>query len=91
MTKGLHLIPINFSTPHLKTVSKNLLIFHGETVVVVSCRFSMNISFKMSVLCFVVIIIVIKKRQWCLECILKFEGFAKTIGFLLCRDLHVER
>ena len=27
-------------------------------------------------------------RQWCLECILKFEGFAKTKGFLLCRDLH---
>ena len=34
---------------------------------------------------FVVITI---KRQWCLECILKFEGFAKTKGFLLRRDLH---
>ena len=32
--------------------------------------------------------IAIKKRQWCLECILKFEGFAKTKGFLLCSDLH---
>ena len=31
--------------------------------------------------------IAIKKRQWCLECILKFEGFAKTIDFLLCSDL----
>ena len=29
------------------------------------------------------------KRQWCLECILKFEGFAKTIDFLLCSDLHI--
>ena len=29
----------------------------------------------------------LKKRQWCLECILKFEGFAKTKGFLLCSDL----
>ena len=28
------------------------------------------------------------KRQWCLECILKFEGFAKTIDFLLQSDLH---
>ena len=27
------------------------------------------------------------KRQWCLECILKFEGFAKTKGFLLRSDL----
>ena len=27
------------------------------------------------------------KRQWCLECILKFEGFAKTIDFLLRSDL----
>ena len=32
--------------------------------------------------------IAIKKRQWCLECILKFEGFAKTIDFLLCSDLQ---
>ena len=31
--------------------------------------------------------IAIKKRQWCLECILKFEGFAKTKDFLLCSDL----
>ena len=28
------------------------------------------------------------KRQWCLECILKIEGFAKTIDFLLRSDLH---
>ena len=27
------------------------------------------------------------KRQWCRECILKFEGFAKTKGFLLRSDL----
>ena len=27
------------------------------------------------------------KRQWCLECILKIEGFAKTIDFLLRSDL----
>ena len=85
MTKGLHLIPIDFSTPHLKTVSKNFSIFHGEQVMVVCCRFTTNINFKMSVLCFV--IIAIKKRQWCLECILKLEYFAETTLFLLCRDL----
>ena len=28
------------------------------------------------------------KRQWCLECILWIEGFAKTKGFLLCSDLQ---
>ena len=28
------------------------------------------------------------KRQWCLRCILKFEGFAKTKDFLLRSDLH---
>ena len=27
------------------------------------------------------------KRQWCLECILKLEDLAKTIDFLLRRDL----
>ena len=27
------------------------------------------------------------KRQWCRECILKFEGFAKTKDFLLRSDL----
>ena len=32
--------------------------------------FALNIIFKMSALCFVVIAI---KRPWCLECILKFE------------------
>ena len=43
-------------------------------------------NFKMSDFsCLVVIAI---KRQWCLECILKLEGFAKTIGFLLRRDLQ---
>ena len=26
-------------------------------------------------------------RQWCLECILNFEGSAKTIDFMLHRDL----
>ena len=50
-------------------------------------RFTMNISLKMSDLtCFVFIAI---KRQWSLKCILKLEGFAKTIGFLLCRDLQM--
>ena len=29
-------------------------------------------------------------RQLCLECILNFEGFAKTEGFLLRRDLHLK-
>ena len=29
------------------------------------------------------------KRQWCLRCILKFEGFAKTKGFLLRSDLLI--
>ena len=29
------------------------------------------------------------KRQWCLECILKLEGFAKTKGFLLRSDLQI--
>ena len=29
------------------------------------------------------------KRQWCLECILKLEGFAKTIDFMLRRDLLI--
>ena len=38
-------------------------------------------------LCFVIAI----KRQWCLECILWIEGFAKTKGFLLRRDLHVKK
>ena len=37
----------------------------------------------MSLLCFVIAI----KRQWCLECILKFEGFARTIDFPQRRDL----
>ena len=37
MTKGLHLIPIDFSTPHHKTVSKNFSIYfvtrnHGGTL-----------------------------------------------------------
>ena len=27
-----------FSTTHLKTVSKNLLIFHGERVMVIPCK-----------------------------------------------------
>ena len=31
------------------------------------------------------------KRQWCLECILKFEGFAKTIDFLLRSDLQQKK
>ena len=30
ITKGLHLIPIDLSAPHLKTVSKNLIIFDGK-------------------------------------------------------------
>ena len=29
------------------------------------------------------------KRQWCRECILKFEGFAQTKGFLLRSDLQI--
>ena len=37
--------------------------------------------------CFIVFI-AITKRQWCLECILKLKGFARTKGFLLCRDLQ---
>ena len=52
---------------------------------VVCCNFT-EYKVKMSdFACFVVIAI---KRQWWLNCILKFEGFAKTIDFPLCRDLH---
>ena len=49
MTIGLYLIPINFSAPHLKTVSRNFFILFawwGVMVVVIS----ENIIFKMSYL-----------------------------------------
>ena len=56
-------------------------MFHGERVMVVLvCKLLIdfqNVRFQ----CFVVIIAI--KRQWCLECILKFEDFAKTIDFPL--------
>ena len=48
MTKGLHLIPIDFITCHLKTVSKNCSIFHYEESWWYLVRFTMNIIFKMS-------------------------------------------
>ena len=39
--------------------------------------------------CFAWLLLLLQlKRQWSLECILKLEGFAKTKGFLLCRDLQ---
>ena len=47
---------------------------------------SQNIDLKMSD--FSALLFIAIKRQWCLECILKFEGFAKTKGFLLQRDLQ---
>ena len=48
MTKGQHLIPINFITCHLKTVSKNFSIFRYEESWWYLVRFTMNIIFKMS-------------------------------------------
>ena len=61
---------------------------HGERVMVVPCMYVLNIFSKCQ--CFVwFVFIVIKMRQWCLECILKIEGFAKTKGFLLRRDLQL--
>ena len=45
-----------------------------------------NIGLKMSD--FSALLFIAIKRQWSLECILKLEGFAKTKGLLLCRDLQ---
>ena len=39
--------------------------------------------------CFALLFLLLQlKRQWCLECILKLEGFAKTKGFLMRSDLQ---
>ena len=79
-----HCITIDFSTS--QSVSKNFCHYcHGERVMVVPCIYVLNIFSKCQ--CFV--FIAIKMRQWCLECILKIEGFAKTKGFLLRRDLQL--
>ena len=54
----------------------------------VSCKIYYEYNFQnVRFQCFVVVIAI--KRQWSLECILKLEGFAKAIGFLLHRDLHL--
>ena len=52
------------------------------------CIVVVSIDFQNVSASWLLLFIAIKKRQWCLECILKFEGFAKTKGFLLCSDLQ---
>ena len=71
-----------------KTVSKVSLIMYLRRSWCFVCIVVVSIDFQnVSALWLLLLFIAIKKRQWCLECILKFEGFAKTIDFLLCSDL----
>ena len=51
----------------------------------VCCNF---IEYKVKMSDFTCFLVIAIKRQWCLACILKFEGFPKTIDFPLCRDLQ---
>ena len=60
---------------------------HGKWVMVVPCMYLLNRFSKCH--CFALLLWLLQlKRQWCLECILKLEGFAKTKSFLLRRDLQ---